>query len=81
MRKKPTDDLREELMEAPSIGAYLRNNADILAGQGIQTLLGDLFRRSGLSKAAAASNPTTAGRNPSNTCSTTGWFLYFIRKR
>ena len=54
MRKKSTDDLREELMEAPSIGAYLRNNADILAGQGIQALLGDLFRRSGLSKAAAA---------------------------
>ena len=52
MQEKPTGDLREELMQAPSIDTYIHDNQEIFAGQEITESLAELYDRKAISKAA-----------------------------
>ena len=54
MQEKPTGDLREELMQAPSIDTYIHDNQEIFAGQEITESLAELYDRKAISKAALA---------------------------
>ena len=54
MRKKPTGDLGEELMSAPNLDAYLRENQENFARQSIAELLLVLYERKSISKAELA---------------------------
>ena len=54
MEKKTTDDLRQELMDQPSIETYLSDNRSCFMEQGILDLLESLRERCGLPKAEIA---------------------------
>lgn len=54
MEKKTTDDLRQELMDQPSIKAYLSKNRSCFTQLGILDLLESLRERCGLPKAEIA---------------------------
>ena len=54
MERKTTDDLRQELMDQPSIETYLSDNRSCFMEQGILDLLGSLRERCGLPKAEIA---------------------------
>lgn len=54
MKKKTTDDLRQELMDQPNIQAYLSDNQPYFMEIGILELLERLHKRTGLSKAELA---------------------------
>lgn len=54
MKKKTTDDLRQELMDQPNIQAYLSDNRSCFMEQGILDLLESLRERCGLPKAEIA---------------------------
>lgn len=54
MKKKTTDDLRQELMDQPNIEAYLSDNQSCFMETGILDLLESLRERCGLSKAEIA---------------------------
>lgn len=54
MKKKTTDDLRQELMDQPNIQAYLSDNQPYFMEMGILELLERLHKRTGLSKAELA---------------------------
>ena len=54
MREKPTDDLQEELMNAPSIDAYIHDNERTFSDPSIPALLAELYEKKDLSKAALA---------------------------
>ena len=54
MKKKTTDDLRQELMDQPNIKAYLSDNQPYFMEIGILELLERLHKRTGLSKAELA---------------------------
>lgn len=54
MERKTTDDLRQELMDQPSIEAYLSDNRSCFMEQGILDLLESLRERCGLPKAEIA---------------------------
>lgn len=54
MERKTTDDLRQELMDQPSIETYLSNNRSCFMEQGILDLLESLRERCGLPKAEIA---------------------------
>ncbi len=54
MERKTTDDLRQELMDQPSIETYLSDNRSCFMEQGILDLLESLRERCGLPKAEIA---------------------------
>ena len=54
MGRKTTDDLRQELMDQPSIETYLSDNRSCFMEQGILDLLESLRERCGLPKAEIA---------------------------
>lgn len=54
MKKKTTDDLRQELMDQPNIETYLSDNQSCFMETGILDLLESLRERCGLSKAEIA---------------------------
>lgn len=54
MKKKTTDDLRQELMDQPSIETYLSENQSCFTEMGILDLLESLRERCGLPKAEIA---------------------------
>lgn len=54
MKKKTTDDLRQELMDQPNIQAYLSDNQSCFMETGILDLLESLRERCGLPKAEIA---------------------------
>ena len=54
MKEKSTDDLREELMNAPSIDTYISDNQACFSSQNITDLLDTLYRQKTVSKAALA---------------------------
>ena len=54
MTHKDTDDLQQELMETPDLNSFLKDNEDNFSDQSAQELLGRLFEKRKLSKAALA---------------------------
>lgn len=56
MRKKDTDDLREELMSAPSLDKFIQENEDNFHTESMVELLNHLFSQRDISKAALAKN-------------------------
>ena len=54
MRKKSTDDLSEELMQASSLDAYIQNNCSSFSEGSVTDLLAKLYARNTQSKAALA---------------------------
>ena len=54
MRQKSTDDLSQELMQAPSIDAYIHDNQSALSEGHVTDLLAALYARNPQSKAALA---------------------------
>lgn len=54
MRRKNTDDLNQELMSAPDIDSYIKNNQTSFAERSVTELLASFYQRQGLSKAELA---------------------------
>lgn len=54
MKKKNTDDLQSELTAAPNLSSFLSANREQFVDGDFAGMIQDLFRRSGLSKAALA---------------------------
>ena len=54
MRRKNTDDLNQELMSAPDIDSYIKNNQTSFAERSVTALLASFYERQGLSKAELA---------------------------
>lgn len=54
MKKKNTDDLQSELTAAPNLSSFLSANREQFVDGDFAGMMQDLFRRSGLSKAALA---------------------------
>ena len=54
MKEKSTGDLREELMRAPDIDAYLKENGQLFCDRDIAALLQAMYARRDISKAALA---------------------------
>ena len=54
MRRKNTDDLNQELMSAPDIDSYIKNNQTSFAERSVTELLASFYERQGLSKAELA---------------------------
>ena len=54
MRRKNTDDLNQELMSAPDIDSYIKNNQTSFAERSVTELLASFYKRQGLSKAELA---------------------------
>lgn len=54
MDRKNTDDLRQSLMSAPNIEAYLNENRGALSDKSVAELLTELYRKRSLSKASLA---------------------------
>lgn len=54
MKKKNTDDLQSELTAAPNLSSFLSANREQFVDEDFAGMIQDLFRRSGLSKAALA---------------------------
>ena len=52
--KKNTDDLRQELMEAPNLSHFLADNTDSFTETSIPDILNRLFSKKDISKAALA---------------------------
>ena len=56
MNGKSTDDLKNELMDAPDIARFLDDNRESFLSRSFAEELQELFARRGLSKAALAKN-------------------------
>lgn len=54
MKKKNTDDLRQELMDSPDLTQFLTRNQEHFVNENISDLLNQLFERKNISKAALA---------------------------
>ena len=54
MRRKNTDDLNQELLSAPDIDSYIKNNQTSFAERSVTELLASFYERQGLSKAELA---------------------------
>ena len=54
MREKRTDDLKEELMSQPNLDEYIKKNQPYFSHRTVVDLLGVLYERKGISKAALA---------------------------
>ena len=54
MKKKNTDDLRQELMDSPDLTQFLTRNQERFVNENISDLLNQLFERKNISKAALA---------------------------
>ena len=54
MRRKNTDDLNQELMSAPDIDSYIKNNQTSFAERSVTELLASFYDRQGLSKVELA---------------------------
>ena len=54
MRRKSTDDLRQELMNQPNLDQYITENETYFAGLDISVFLTKLYEKCGLSKAELA---------------------------
>ena len=54
MKEKSTDNLRQELMDAPDIDAYIKENGPYFSDQSIAGLLTELYDRRSISKATLA---------------------------
>ena len=54
LRRKNTDDLNQELMSAPDIDSYIKNNQTSFAERSVTELLASFYERQGLSKAELA---------------------------
>lgn len=54
MKKKSTDDLRQELMSQTDLNAYLSENQEAFISPDVAQLLGELQKRCGLPKAELA---------------------------
>ena len=54
MREKRTDDLKGELMSQPNLDEYIKKNQPYFSHRTVVDLLGVLYERKGISKAALA---------------------------
>ena len=54
VKEKTTDDLRQELMTQPDIDSYIKENQEFFCDWSVSELLGQLYEKSGLSKAGLA---------------------------
>jgi len=54
MKKKATDDLRQELMEVCDLGQYLKTNEEFFETTDFSVLIDQIFGRKGISKAKLA---------------------------
>ena len=54
MKKKNTDDLRQELMDSPDLVQFLTQNQEHFVNENVSDLLNQLFERKNISKAALA---------------------------
>lgn len=54
MKKKNTDDLRQELMDSPDLTQFLTQNQEYFVNANVSELLNQLFERKNISKAALA---------------------------
>lgn len=54
MREKTTDDLKQELMSSADIDSYIKENEALFVDKTVIELLGELYGRKSVSKAALA---------------------------
>ena len=54
MQRKNTDDLRQELMEAPDLNRFLADNEENFQNTSVAEILNQLFQKKDISKAALA---------------------------
>lgn len=54
MKRKATDDLRQELMEVCDLSQYLKNNEEFFETTEFSALIDQIFERKGISKAKLA---------------------------
>ena len=54
MKEKTTDDLKRELMSEADLDAYIKENEALFVDKTVIELLGELYERKSLSKAALA---------------------------
>ena len=54
MKKKNTDNLRQELMDSPDLTQFLTQNQEYFVNANVSELLNQLFERKNISKAALA---------------------------
>lgn len=54
MKKKTTDELKQELMSDADIDSYIKKNEALFVDKTVIELLGDLYRRKSVSKAILA---------------------------
>lgn len=57
MKKKNTDNLQQEMMNAPDLNQFLSRNQESFVNASVSELLNQLFERKNISKAALASRP------------------------